>query len=522
MRQRRSGSATGPFSREDRPGATSRHRDEGCRAKRGARRDRVRAGAVPLNVLLVTLDQFRADCLSAAGHPLVRTPNLDRLAAAGVRLARHYSQAAPCGPGRACLYTGTYQLNNRVVGNGTPLDERFDNVARAAARAGYAPAVFGYADQAIDPAAAVGPDDPRLFNWESLPPGFEYELELLDDVVPWRRWLEGLGYEDLPDNPYALLAGEPERPAEHGISAFLTDHLIDWLERQAGPWFAHASYLRPHPPYAAAGHWSRAYDPALVPLPIPPGDDIAFCGRVAQIPAPEDESEMRQLAAQYYGMISDVDEQLGRVFDSLVRLGVWEDTCVVVTTDHGEQLGDQGRLQKGGYFESSYHILGIVRDPRHPATFGRVVESFTENVDIFPTICEAMGVDVPVQCDGLPLTPFLAGEDPPWWRDAAYWEYDWRWEYILFGPHTWPWDRRLERKHLAVRRTESAAYVQFADGNWRCFDLAADPTWRTQITDPATVLPHAQAMLAWRAVHAERRLTDMLLIDGGVGRIPPG
>ncbi len=133
-----------------------------------------------------------------------------------------------------------------------------------------------------------------------------------------------------------------------------------------------------------------------------------------------------------------------------------------------------------------------------------------------------MGVDVPAQCDGLPLTPFLAGEDPPWWRDAAHWEYDWRWEYILFGPHTWPWDRRLEHKHLAVRRTESAAYVQFADGNWRCFDLAADPTWRTEITDPATVLPHAQAMLAWRAVHAERRLTDMLLIDGGVGRIPPG
>ena len=83
-----------------------------------------------MNVLLITLDQFRGDCLSAAGHPVVKTPSLDRLAEGGVRLARHYSQAAPCGPGRACLYTGTYQLNNRVVGNGTPLDDRFDNVAR--------------------------------------------------------------------------------------------------------------------------------------------------------------------------------------------------------------------------------------------------------------------------------------------------------------------------------------------------------------------------------------------------------
>ena len=93
------------------------------------------------NVLLITLDQFRGDCLSAAGHPLVRTPNLDALAAEGVRFARHYSQASPCAPGRAALYTGTYQMNNRVVANGTPLDSRFDNIALAARRAGYDPEI---------------------------------------------------------------------------------------------------------------------------------------------------------------------------------------------------------------------------------------------------------------------------------------------------------------------------------------------------------------------------------------------
>src|SRR5829696_3324211 len=101
-----------------------------------------------MNVLLITLDQFRGDCLGAAGHPLVQTPALDELAAQGVLLAKHYSQAAPCAPGRACLYTGTYQMNNRVVANGTPLDARLDNVAKAALRAGYRPALFGYTDQA--------------------------------------------------------------------------------------------------------------------------------------------------------------------------------------------------------------------------------------------------------------------------------------------------------------------------------------------------------------------------------------
>ena len=129
-----------------------------------------------LNVLLITLDQFRADCLSVAGHPLVKTPNLDRLAQQGVRLTKHYSQCAPCSPGRASLYTGMYQMNHRVVANGTPLDRSFDNVALLAQRAGYSPALFGYTDQAIDPRDARGPDDWRLNSFEGVLPGFDCKL----------------------------------------------------------------------------------------------------------------------------------------------------------------------------------------------------------------------------------------------------------------------------------------------------------------------------------------------------------
>src|SRR5215218_214872 len=187
-----------------------------------------------VNVLLITLDQFRGDCLSAAGHPLVRTPNLDALAAAGVRMSRHFSQAAPCGPGRACLYTGTYQMNNRVVANGTPLDARFDNIAHAARRAGYQPTLFGYTDQGIDPRFADGPDDPRLNTYEGILPGFDVELHLPTESGPWMAWLDSLGY-DLPDDAQVALAEEGSRPAEHGISAFLTDHLIEWIREQDGP-----------------------------------------------------------------------------------------------------------------------------------------------------------------------------------------------------------------------------------------------------------------------------------------------
>jgi arylsulfatase A-like enzyme len=266
------------------------------------------------------------------------------------------------------------------------------------------------------------------------------------------------------------------------------------------------------------------YHPADMDTPIPPlpaGErHTLHDGAMLAVAAPTDDGEMRQIRTQYYGMISEVDAQLGRIWAALQASGAWDDTLIVVTADHGEQLGDHGLLQKVGYWEESHHIVGIVRHPAHPEAHGRTVDAFTENVDIMPTICDAIGAPVPAQCDGLPLTPFLRGETPPWWRDAAHWEYDWRFVFIDGSPHGWPWDRRLEHQHLAVLRDHRAAYVQFGDGSWLCFDLAADPTWRTTVHDPAIVLDYAQRMLLWRSHHTDRTHTDMLVADGGIGRFP--
>ena len=481
------------------------------------------SGVGRLNVLFITLDQFRGDSLSCIGHPLVRTPNLDALARSGTHFARHYTQSTPCAPGRAGLYTGMYQMNHRVVANGTPLDQRFDNVARLARRAGYQPCLFGYTDQSIDPRVATGPDDPRLLSYEGLLPGMEWMLDLSGPHQPWVDHLAAHGHE-VSEGHLRLLATENERPAEHGLSAFMTDRIIEHLTNRVDgePWFVHASYLRPHPPYSAPGHFSTMYDPADVGLPIAPANDRHpfhdVLMEIDWVKRPPTDAEMRHVRAQYYGMISAVDHEVGRLVSTLRDLGTWDDTIVIVTADHGEQLGDHGLVQKAGWFEESHHIPLIWRDPRRAG--GHVINRFTESVDVMPTLAESLDQPVPLQCDGLPLTPFLEGDEPAWWRDAASWEFDWRFALIPFGEYPWPWDRRLEQQHLAVRRTDDTAYVQFGDGSWLCFDIGADPTWRTPVTDPARILRLTQDMLVWRSRHADRTHTGLLVEDGGKGRWP--
>lgn len=465
------------------------------------------------NILFVTLDEFRAGCLSAAGHRVVRTPALDELCGEGVRFAKHYGQASPCAPGRAALYTGTYQMNNRVVMNGSPLDDRFDNIARAMRRSGYDPVLFGYTDQAVDP-RTVPADDPRLLTYEGVLPGFRCELDLTRGREPWVEWVRSKGHE-MPDDPEEGLATESLRPAEVGISAFLTDSFLDWLPQQSEPWCAHLSHLRPHPPFAAAGEWATAYERAEIDLPTAAGGNIhplhEFLLSISYFAAPVDEADQREMRAQYYGMISDVDHQLGRVWHALREAGQWDNTVVIVTSDHGEQLGDHGMVQKMGWFEESYHIPLIIRDPRRPESAGTIVEKFSEAVDVFPTLCELLEVPVPRQCDGRSLRVFLEGEVPDEWRDAAYWEFDWRFFTPGRSGDRWPDDRRSVAHQVTVRRSAEVAYVQFADGEALVYDLATDPTWRTLLNDPERSWAEARALLAWRAQHTDRTLTGVFL-----------
>ena len=501
----------------------------------------------PRNVLFITLDQWRGDCLSALGHPVLETPTLDALAGRGVLFANHWANAAPCGPSRACLYTGTYQHRNRSILNGTPLDARFTNVALLAREAGYDPVLFGYTDSSVDP-RTVPPGDPSLFSYEGVLPGFR---ALIEDPwekgsPAWGRWLAGQGF-DVPADPHELyepMEGFPGAdahgstwaparfPVELSQTAFVRQSVTEWLEHNAAtPFFVHASFIRPHPPRRNPLGYHDCYSAEAVErfVGCPTAEEEAAIhplGAVAmEIPdvgAPRDERERRQVRATYYGAQREVDDGLAPLFDYLVRSGLAESTLVVLTSDHGEMGGDHWLLEKLGFWDESYHVPLIVVDPRPQANAARgtIVEAVTESVDVLPTICDFLGLEVPLQADGWSLAPFLHGEpSPPHWRDTAHFEWSFSDPANLLAETAFG----IPMSHcaLAVSRGPRHKYVQFAADAALLppllFDLSNDPeqTHNLLAEEGAGVGDAAWAatreLLQWQMRTAERTLSGSFL-----------
>lgn len=402
------------------------------------------------NILLITADQWRGDCLGTAGHPTVRTPHLDAFAETATLFERHYAPTAPCSPARASLYTGLYQMNHRVVFNGAPLDDRFDNIARAARRAGYLPTLFGYTDTSPDP-RRHDPHDPVLSTYEGVLPGFTVRQSLPEDDKPWLSWLAARGHNPagfstihaVEPEPGERISREPPRySADETQTAFLTNAFLEWLgeQEEEQPWLAHISFLRPHPPIAVPEPYNTMYDPEGGPEfagAETADEEAAFHPLIAalqqaqslahHIPGGEgrvrdlSRHDLKRIRALYYGMISEVDAQLGRIFGALAHR---DDTLIVFTSDHAEMMGDHWMLGKGGFYPESYHIPLIVRVPGSGAS--RRVAAFTSAADIFPTLLEVLDIAPLHVPDGDSLLPFLQGKTPPCWRGAALWEFDCR------------------------------------------------------------------------------------------------
>ena len=500
------------------------------------------------NVLLLAIDQWRADCLGFRNHPIVKTPNLDKFAAESVSFSNHFTVTAPCGPARTSLLTGLYAMNHRSVRNGTPLDSRLTNVAREVRKNGYRPVLFGYTDSSVDPRGLPN-GDPRLKTYEGVLPGFDVEVALNEQYLSeWTQDLENKGY-NLPKTLYDLYRSEDRHAngfstqaatykTEDSDSAFIVDKIINYTSSCQDAWFIHGVILKPHPPLIAPPPYNKMYSSDNIPIPSRKEQREAEQlshpyltawlndqNRVGQF-TPDintqtiTDDELRRMTATYYGLISEVDYHLGRLFDHLKKMGQWDNTLVIFTSDHGEQLGEHWCWGKGGFFDASYHIPLLIRDPAAASenSPNKVVHNFTESVDIVPTILDWLDCEIPQTLSGQSLLPQINGAEMNTNRDYVFYEFDFR------NPITMFYEKQLNLKPdqccLCVIRDHHYKYVHFAALPSLLFDLKNDPHELHNIAQlpehQNRVRDYAQALLSHKMLHADRTLTNFMLGEDGV------
>ena len=491
------------------------------------------------NVLLIVVDQWRGLMLPKLGADYLKLPNIDRLSAEGVTFRNHFTQTVPCGPARASLLTGLYMMNHRAVQNTIPLADRFTNLAHELRRGGYDPALVGYTTTTPDP-RKTAPSDPRFFVLGDIMEGF-HSVGSFENRDAYFGWVESQGFkmpkprEDIwqprGTSPGGATAEPAVIPRELSDTAWFTERGMSYLRGHAGkPWFLHLGYYRPHPPFIAPAPYNAMYRPEDMPKVVrasSPAEEAKqnallahYVKEVKQASFFQDgkklgsemtEAEVAQMRATYCGLMSEIDDHLGRVFAYLKETGQWDNTLIVFTCDHGERLGDHHVLGKIGYFDESYRIPMIIRDPRAEAsaTRGTIVETFTETIDTMPTILEWLGLDVPRQCDGRSLLPFCEKGAPADWRTEAHYEFDFR-DVFYSKPET-SLGIPMDKCSLAAVQDEAFKYVHFAALPPLFFDLRKDPgQFVNRAGDPAyagRMGEYAAKMLDWRLGYAERTLT---------------
>ncbi len=510
---------------------------------------------MPGKILYIIIDQLRADCLNGAMAASVDMPNLRNLMDESVTFNRHYSVTTPCGPSRASLFTGLYAMNHRSVQNGNPLSSSHPTIATQMRHAGYDPLLFGYTDTSIDP-EGLHPNDPALRSYEGLAQGFSEIIRMrFDDSSSWLGDLKAKGYQ-LPksywDNYKPVSSDGNGKPApsdpafyssEDSDTAFLTNQTLRELSvRTHLDWFSTLTYIRPHPPLVAPAPYNKMYQGQSGIMPVRPKsiDEMKaihpfyeaffntpsqhglFWGFDGQLDQMSDET-IAELRAVYYGLITELDQHIGRLLQFLHESGQYDDTLIVFTADHGETLGDHHMWGKNNPHNTSFHVPLIIRDPRNRQTAGTQIDAFTESIDVAPTLLDWVDVVQPLGFNGHSLLPFIEGKHPDNWRDHMFAEMDMSGEF---------YDLRYQQQFgttprqtgFAILQDNQFKLVHFNGGVKPLFyNIGEDPDEANNVADDpafaAQLLAMTQKMLDHRMTHAHHALSRMsLTADGLVSR----
>jgi len=456
------------------------------------------------NVLFITSDQHRFDAVGYMGHPDVQTPNLDRLAASGVVFERCYVTNPVCMPSRATLLTGQFPDANGVRRNGIEVPDRPWGIARIFRQNGWRTGVFGkthfcplrrdYNPDLVFHDWRVGEDyygfeeraishDLKDFvsdiptSYRRAGAGLDLNRAFLrDDYLDWIQQVEPALYrlavrEGLPEGQSALAPElwTSDLPVERHQSTWIADHTMDFIDRHhEEPFFAWCSFVDPHHPFNAPRPYRELYDPERLAGPVWADDELARRSRYHQERSQQQIEVWHQFGqeyrAQYFGMLSLIDAQVGRLVRHLEDRGLAERTLIVFSSDHGEMLGDHGISRKG-----LFHYEPLIRVPLAFYWPGQLPDGLrqrglVQNVDLPATFLDAAGLTVPPQYQGRSLLPWCRGERDDSPRRSALVTNGGE------GPHYDPWP---ELRTLVTDRYKLQYYV--GENHLEIDDLAEDP-----------------------------------------------
>jgi arylsulfatase A-like enzyme len=465
------------------------------------------------NILFLMIDQLRWDYLSCYGSSPMQTPNIDALAARGVRFTRAYAQGTSCGNSRASFYTGRHVRSHGATWNDVPFELNQRTLGEYMHERGLQtilmgkthmqPDSNGIARMNLNPGEGLGqalaecgfvagerddglhPEGPLGFYSSRKPRYNEYLREHgMGGRNPWLEWANSAEDEQgrVLNGFFMAHAHRPARvPAEHSETAYMTRRAMETIA-QAGekPWCLHLSYIKPHWPLVAPAPYHAMYGRDDVPAAVRNQQEIDNAHpvyaqfmkhRVSQTFSRD--GVRAHAIPTYMGLIRQVDDEIGRLMAFLKEQGRLDDTLIVLTADHGDYLGDHWLGEKDLFHDAAAKLPLIVVDPSKPADAARgtACDALVGAIDVIPTFIDALGGTPPRHLlEGRSLKPWLHGERPANWRDAVFSECD----YVRL-----PAAQALGRDPLEARLTMAF------DGRWKyvhclgfgpmLYDLQEDP-----------------------------------------------
>ena len=461
------------------------------------------------NILFIMCDQLRADHLSCFGHPHLKTPNLDALAARGVIFDRAYVNSPVCGPSRMSYYTGRYVHSHGASWNFVPLKAGEMTIGDHLRPLGVQSVLVGKTHMradfsgmsrlGIDPNSQVGvrmaqcgfdpyERDDGIHPYSGHDPDPAYNDYLRSQGYtgenPWEEWANSTEDEDgtLRSGWFLKYSNRAARIAdEHSETPYITRRAMDFI-RESGdkPWCLHLSYIKPHWPYLVPEPYASMYGPEHA-LPVVRNETeradphpvyaAMMQHKVSQTFAKDGVREA--VIPGYMGLIKQIDDQLGLLFQFLEEQDLMDSTMIVFTADHGDYLGDHWMGEKDLFHDPVIRSPLIIYDPdpRADATRGTRCQAMVEAIDLAPTFLDVYGGEaVPHVMDGHSLRPWLFGQSPANWRQEVVCEYDFAFQDSRITLGAQPqncWMRMIFDGRYK--------YVLFEDFRPMLFDLQTDP-----------------------------------------------